>query len=247
MGRPSATTSPKLDSFYDLPTGYPSWSAAPNASTVTTNTTTRTWPTSMNIAPSVIRFAMVYSTVWNQDMLGIVVDPYITIHNPYDCAIEFEGIAMVSNDQSMTYYFEFEVGGNSANDFGSFRYNIGDVCLSQSYTDGRELSFRAVAGPTGSSARKPKVLRLEPGEIRIVSPTAGNPQSTTQATRRSNLNGNSPVAVPGDLVFEQQSRMFFPMQTYVGMKRVLAYTPDPVTGQPKVTFCQDFTDEEIIR
>ncbi len=247
MGRPSATTSPKPDSFYDLPTGYPSWSAAPNASTVTTNTTTRTWPTSMNIAPSVIRFAMVYSTVWNQDMLGIVVDPYITIHNPYDCAIEFEGIAMVSNDQSMTYYFEFEVGGNSANDFGSFRYNIGDVCLSQSYTDGRELSFRAVAGPTGSSARKPKVLRLEPGEIRIVSPTAGNPQSTTQATRRSNLNGNSPVAVPGDLVFEQQSRMFFPMQTYVGMKRVLAYTPDPATGQPKVTFCQDFTDEEIIR
>ena len=234
MALPSATasTGPKPDSFYDLPSGSPGFSAAPSASTVTTNTTTRTWPTSMNVAPSVIRFAMVYSTVWNRDMLGIVLDPYITLHNPYDCAIEFEGIAMVSNDQSMTYYFEFEAGGNAANDFTSPRYVIGDICLSQSTTDGRELSFRAVAGPKGTTRNKPKVLRLEPGEIRIVSPS--------QATRRSDLDGTSPVAIPGDLVFEQQSRMFFPMNTYVGMARVLQYT----AGKPTV-LCEDFTDQQI--
>ena len=234
MALPSATSStgPKPDSFYDLPTGSPGFSAAPSASTVTTNTTTRTWPTSMNIAPSVIRFAMVYSTVWNRDMLGIVLDPYITLHNPYDCAIEFEGIAMVSNDQSMTYYFEFEAGGSAPNDFSSTRYVIGDICLSQSTTDGRELSFRAVAGPNGTTRARPRVLRLEPGEIRIVSPS--------QATRRSDLDGTSPVAIPGDLVFEQQSRMFFPMNTYVGMARVLQYT----AGKPTV-LCEDFTDQQI--
>jgi len=234
MALPSATSStgPQPDSFYNLPGGSPGFSAAPSAATVTTNTTTRTWPTSMNVAPSVIRFAMVYSTVWNRDMLGIVVDPYITLHNPYDCAIEFEGIAMVSNDQSMTYYFEFEAGGSSPGDFSSSRYVIGDICLSQSTTDGRELSFRAVAGPRGTTRAKPRVLRLEPGEIRIVSPS--------QATRRSDLDGTSPVAIPGDLVFEQQSRMFFPMNTYVGMARVLQYT----AGKPTV-LCEDFTDDQI--
>ena len=231
MALPSATTSTgaKPDSFYDLPPGF---SAAPSASSVTTNTTTRTWPTSMNVTPSVIRFAMVYSTVWNSDMLGIVCDPYITLHNPYDCAIEFEGIAMVSNDQSMTYYFEFEAGGNAPGDFSSPRYVIGDICLSQSTTDGRELSFRAVAGAKGTTRAKPRVFRLEPGEIRIVSPS--------QATRRNNLDGTSPVAIPGDLVFEQQSRMFFPMNTYVGMARVLQNT----AGKPTV-LCEDFTDEQI--
>ena len=231
LARPTATITPRPDSFYDLPTSSPGWTAAPRFDSVTTNTTTRTWPTAMNIAPSVIRFSMVYSTVWNQDMLGVVVDPYITLHNPYDCPIEFEGIAMVSNDQSMTYYFEFEVGGNSPGDFGSARYVIGDVTLSQSFTDGRELSFRAVAGPTGSTTRRPRVFRLEPGEVRIMSPS--------QARRRSDLIGTSSVAVPADLVFEQQSRMFFPMTPYVGMSRLLRNSGNIVV------LCEEFTDEQI--
>ena len=229
--RPTATTAPVADSFYDLPTGSPGWQAAPRYDSITTNTTTRTWPTAMNIAPSVIRFSMVYSTVWNQDMLGVVVDPYITLHNPYDCPIEFEGIAMVSNDQSMTYYFEFEVGGNAPGDFSSSRYVIGDVTLSQSFTDGRELSFRAVAGQNGSTTRRPRVFRLEPGEVRIMSPS--------QARRRSDLIGTSSVAVPGDLVFEQQSRMFFPMTPYVGMSRLLRNSGNIVV------LCEEFTDEQI--
>ncbi len=242
LARPTATTAPKPDSFYDLPTGSPGFQAAPAANTATTNTTTRTWPTSMNIAPSVIRFGMVYSTVWNADMLGITIDPYITLHNPYDCAIEFEGIAMVTNDQSMTYYFEFEVGGSSQYDFSApNRFVVGDVCLSQSYTDGRELSFRAVAGQNGSSARAPKVLRLEPGEVRIVAPNPGRSQSASETNRRNNLSGNSPVAVPGDLMYEQNSRLFFPMTSYVGMKRVMQTKP----GKPK-ELCEDFTDDEII-
>jgi len=234
IARPTATGTPALDSFYDLPTGSPGWQAAPRFdSPITTNTTTRTWPTAMNIAPSVIRFQMLYSTVWNQDMLGIAVDPYITLHNPYDCPIEFEGIAMVSNDQSMTYYFEFEVGGDSRLDFSTNpRYVIGDVTLSQSFTDGRELSFRAVAGPTGSTTRNPQVFRLEPGEVRIMSPS--------QARRRSDLRGTASVAVPGDLVFEQQSRMFFPMSPYVGMQRLLKRQSPQVTVR-----CEEFTDEQI--
>ena len=81
-------------------------------------TSTRTWPTSMSLAPSIVRFSMVFSGVFNDAIttdslgnisrgtLGVTVDPVVMVHNPYDVAIEFEGLAMVTNADSLPYIFD---------------------------------------------------------------------------------------------------------------------------------------------
>ncbi|MEY3491588.1 MAG: hypothetical protein RL309_716, partial [Verrucomicrobiota bacterium] len=134
--------------------------------------TTRLWPTSMKVAPSIIRFSLMYSVVWNDDMLGIAVDPLITVHNPYDSALEFEGIAMLMNAYSLSHLFEFYVGGQI----------IGDVFPGTSFEEGREFSFRAVAGSSNGTSPS-SVFRLEPGEVRVLSSTKG-------PLRKFETNGN---------------------------------------------------------
>ena len=161
--------------------------------------TTRLWPTSMKVAPSIIRFSLMYSVVWNDDMLGIAVDPLITVHNPYDSALEFEGIAMLMNAYSLSHLFEFYVGGQI----------IGDVFPGTSFEEGREFSFRAVAGSSNGTSPS-NIFRLEPGEVRVLSSTKG-------PLRKFETNGNNQV--PGDFVYEEQSRMFFPVDAYAGLRR----------------------------
>lgn len=75
--------------------------------------TTRTTPTSMHIAPTILRFTTVYSVVRNSGKLGVTMDPIMVIHNPYDVAIEFEGITCESNSQSSPFRFIFSVVGPS--------------------------------------------------------------------------------------------------------------------------------------
>jgi len=81
-------------------------------------TTTRTWPTSMSLAPSIVRFSMVYAGVFDpaqsvdelgnisKGTIGVTVDPVVVVHNPYDVAIEFEGLAMVTNGDALPYIFD---------------------------------------------------------------------------------------------------------------------------------------------
>ena len=183
LGTPSATTgSEPADSFYDSPQGA----------------TTRLWPTAMKVAPSIIRFSMLHSVVWNDDMLGVAIDPLITVHNPYDCALEFEGIAMLMNAYSMSHIFEFYIGNQI----------IGDVFPGVNFEEGREFSFRAVTGTTNGTSPS-TIFRLEPGEVRVLSSTRG-------ALRKLDKNGNNQV--PGDFVYEEQSRMFFPVDAYAGVR-----------------------------
>jgi hypothetical protein len=81
-------------------------------------TTTRTWPTSMSLAPSIVRFSMVFAGVFDEAQtidelgnisrgtIGVTVDPVVVVHNPYDVAIEFEGLAMVTSGDSLPYIFD---------------------------------------------------------------------------------------------------------------------------------------------
>jgi hypothetical protein len=41
--------------------------------------------------------------------LGVTVDPVVMVHNPYDVAIEFEGLAMVTNGDSLPYIFDVQL------------------------------------------------------------------------------------------------------------------------------------------
>ena len=80
------------------------------------DTTTRTWPTSMSLTPNIVRFSMIFSGVFSDPSasdingtLGVTVDPVVMVHNPYDVAIEFEGVAMVTNGESLPYIFDVQI------------------------------------------------------------------------------------------------------------------------------------------
>jgi hypothetical protein len=156
-------------------------------------TTTRTWPTSMSLAPSIVRFSMVFSGVFTDatgadpnGTLGVTIDPVIMVHNPYDIAIEFEGISMVTNGESLPYIFDVKLSSWGVRDVsrqyfdprtglepvastdplypGTIRQmdlTIGEVALGDGSYENRTFSFRLVK--PGSK------FRLEPGEVKTLS------------------------------------------------------------------------------
>lgn len=193
-----------------LPTSRTEAEAGDNAYDTPRLATTRLWPTSMKVAPSIIRFALMYSVVWNDDMLGIAIDPFITVHNPYDCAMEFQGVAMLMNAYSFSHIFEVYAGDQI----------IGDVFPGTSFEGGREFSFRAVAG-SGNGTSPSDIFRLEPGEVRVLGSAPG-------PLRRLATNGNNQV--PGDFVYEEQSRMFFPLDAYAGLRTANGGAIDPASN-----------------
>jgi hypothetical protein len=156
-------------------------------------TTTRTWPTSMSLAPSIVRFSMVFSGVFTDangadpnGTLGVTIDPVVMVHNPYDVAIEFEGISMVTNGESLPYIFDVKLSSWGVRDVMRQYFNpwtglepvastdpaypgtvkaeeltIGEVALGDGSYENRTFSFRLVK--PGSK------FRLEPGEIKTLS------------------------------------------------------------------------------
>jgi hypothetical protein len=164
-----------------------------------------TWPTSMKITPSVIRFALMYSVVWNENKLGIAIDPFIVVHNPYDIAIEFAGISMVTSEKEATHIFDFY-------------YNnilIGDVFTAQSFESNHQISFRAIAGNKGTTfgggigATNSAVFRLEPGEVRLIGATAdANPPA---------IDSFRSIDIPCDFVYTEGSQYFVPLNAYTNI------------------------------
>jgi hypothetical protein len=158
--------------------------------------TTRTWPTSMSLSPSIVRFSMVFSGVFSDataadlnGTLGVTVDPVVVVHNPYDVAIEFEGIAMVTNGDSLPYIFDVQLEDWLTTDThwqyfdprrGSGQQEpriktdplwvgeqirrtltLGEVALGDGAYENRSFSFRLV-----NPGQK---FRLEPGEVKTIS------------------------------------------------------------------------------
>jgi len=179
--------------------------------------TTRTWPTSMSLAPSIVRFSMVFSGIFDQadsfdengelnlGTIGVTVDPVVMVHNPYDVAIEFEGIAMVTNGSSLPYIFDvvlenwffrdthwqfydpYRLGSqlprtkNLADPLWvgetlSHNLLLGEIALGDGREENRSVSFRLV-----NPGQK---FRLEPGEVKTIS--TKNIPGASQSGRKIN-------------------------------------------------------------
>ena len=299
IANPTATTTATLvDSNYGGSGG------------MTQATTTRPWPTSPALMPSILRFSLIFSAVRNNEAMGMYVDPVIVVHNPYDCAIEFEGIAMESNGASVPYVFTFSAtsptyysseGFYSDSLVSPFKsstpqptaiisslgttlipagfqtgyayditlqpapyYNaakpedstntlqpkfggpiipfpagwlttapykalivsksptsvaIGDVVIGEGDQDNRQFSFRIVAGNNGTTSPTKKVIRLEPGEVRIIS-TSSNPGAQSFTGDRKN------TVIGGDTKYSLLSRAFYKMTDYAN-----TYKQHPSTKQ----------------
>jgi len=192
-------------------------------------TTTRTWPTSPMLAPTILRFSTIYSGVRQNDKLGMTVDPIIVIHNPYDVPLEFEGLAMVTSGMSSPFRFVFRATGinysSTERQFGqplaippvapvpggleartNWTIDIGDVVVGGGENDNRSTSFRIVAGSGGTTGGGSRVIRLEPGQIRVIgtSPLPGDLINTS----------NTNVSIPGDIGFDLSSRAFYKMTPF---------------------------------
>ena len=189
---------------------------------------TKTWPTSPILAPTILRFSTIYSAVRQSDKLGMTVDPIIVIHNPYDVALEFEGLAMVTSGMSSPFRFIFRATGLNYNSTerqfadptagrpvgipGAIdprtnqTIDFGDVVIGGGENDNRSMSFRIVAGTSGTTGGGGRVIRLEPGEIKVI----GTAPSTGTLINSSNTN----VSIPADVGFELSSRAFYKMTPF---------------------------------
>ncbi|MEI6284444.1 MAG: hypothetical protein WCP40_05020, partial [Opitutae bacterium] len=191
---------------YDMHMYYSSHKATGN----TTNPIA--WATNMKIAPSIIRFSMMYSLVWNDNKLGISIDPFIVVHNPYDVAIEFSGLNMVGSEKEATHIFEFFYSptGNA-----STAVQIGDLFPGQTFEQNHQFSIRMLAGSRGTTfgggtgATKSSVFRLEPGEVRVIGATNDNNPATIDAYKS--------VDIPCDFVYTEGSQFYIPMDPYANV------------------------------
>ncbi|MFM2132434.1 MAG: hypothetical protein RL646_1637, partial [Verrucomicrobiota bacterium] len=212
-------TTPPTDSSYDTPQAQ----------------TTRTRPTSPAFMPSVLRFSTIYSAVRNGALMGITVDPIVVLHNPYDAPLEFEGIGMVTSASNNPFRFIFRYPNatfystermytsvnmttgqrikpltydfiGSADRVTGAIVDIGDVVIGDGENDNRSFAFRIVAGSGGTTTGGGRTIRLNPGEVRVI--------STAPSTDSLDNSGGKNVSVPGDTGFELLSRVFYKMTPY---------------------------------
>jgi hypothetical protein len=224
------TNSNQFTTYTAAALGRPSLATEIPSNAVRTDTrvaSTRTWPTSPVLAPTILRFSTIYSGVRQGNNLGMTIDPVVVIHNPYDVALEFEGLAMVTNAGSSPFRFLFQLVTNVTsteylykqapwdpvplsppnNVLADRRITIGDVVVGGGDNDNRSMSFRIVAGSGGTMSAGGRVIRLEPGEIKVLS----SANSSGGLVKSSDTN----VSIPGDFGFSALgSKAFYKMTPF---------------------------------
>lgn len=131
--------------------------------------------TAARISPLIVRISMVIGVRKKQTnkpapdnwRLAISFDPYVTIVNPYNRAIEFESIGMYSAKfNPLRFKFEF------TNDAGT-RTILEDLQFSHNTGTNGSIAYRLLP-------EKGEIFRLEPGEVRVMSPKKSATNSGTE-------------------------------------------------------------------
>lgn len=221
----------------------------------TRQTSARTWPTSPVLAPTILRFSTVYSALWQGNALGMTINPILVIHNPYDVALEFEGLAMVTNGASNPFRFVLRVRKDylsseylytqapwdpaprkptdlpDGNLYRNATIDFGDIILGGGENDNRSTSFRIVAGAGGTTGGGGNVIRLEPGEIRVfgAAPSAGG------LVNSSNTN----VSIPGSIGYTIEIKAFYKMTPF---HNVRARQGSGTRSAERVLWTMDYND-----
>lgn len=200
-------------------------------------TTTRTWPTSPILAPTILRFSTIYSGVRQGDKLGMTVDPIVVVHNPYDVALEFEGLAMVTSGTSSPFRFIFRATGLN---FMSTERQYADPLVDPP----RPVGLAGAQDPKGPGTPDPGAGNIDFGDVvigggendnrstsfRIVAGSGGTTGGggrtirlepgeirvigTAPSTGDLVNSINSNVSVPADIGFELSSRAFYKMTPF---------------------------------
>jgi hypothetical protein len=160
------------------------------------------------------------------------------LHNPYDAPMEFEGIAMVSSASTNPFRFIFRYPNasfySSERMYASYNttsgarvapltwnaigsadrvtatVDVGDVVVGDGENDNRSFAFRIVAGSGGTTTGGGRTIRLNPGEVRVI--------STAPSTDSLDNSGGMNVSIPGDTGFELLSRVFYKMTPYSNIR-----------------------------
>lgn len=128
-------------------------------------------PVEGKLAPQVIRICFLYSVRYNAQGLDVLLDPFVTIWNPYNVPLEFKGIGIAATKWGNALRFTVE------NQTRGFRREVrfdDNLFNSQS---GFVFRVSGDVNPDTSGGN----LRLEPGEVRVYAPAASVEQRTFNA------------------------------------------------------------------
>jgi hypothetical protein len=232
-------------------------------------TTTRTWPTSPTLAPTILRFSTIYSAVRQSDKLGMTVDPLVVIHNPYDVPLEFEGLAMVTSGLSSPFRFIFRATGlRIESTEWKFAQKPGDPAPpAAAGTPGvvagtdwavhnpvinQTIDFGDVVIGGGENDNRSMSFRIVAGSGgtttggRVIRLEPGEIKVVGTSPSSGNLvnSGNTNVSVPADIGFELSSRAFYRLTPFHNVRARLGSGARNATAE-RVLWTMDFGSCEV--
>lgn len=171
IGLRDGTVRPRADAVVaKLPTRY-----TPTNSAVSPMTVTRTLPTEPILVPSVVRVDTIFSMIsrkthggWTSHygterpyLLHMQYLPIITLHNPYNVAIAFEGMKVTF--KNMPVGFNFQVDGQP---LSTSLVPLNQMYVSYAGSDTNSKDFGVTLKPANGSTSSTTLL-LEPGQTKL--------------------------------------------------------------------------------